>query len=158
MVKKPKRLEHRRRQNAHVTTGRNPSDAGIVKYWLTHTGADAGEVEHEGVLAVAVSPNGELLATAGRDQLIRVWDMAKQTQLRTLRGHTDAVLDIKFARDGKRIVSGGLDSTVRLWDVDTGEELHRFESMRSERVDVAPEGPRVIVADGRSVLLLQLPP
>jgi WD40 repeat protein len=40
---------------------------------------------------------------------------------RTLRGHTNSVLSVKFTRDGKTLVSSSRDDTIKVWDVATGE-------------------------------------
>jgi WD40 repeat protein len=69
------------------------------------------------VYAVAYSPDGKLLASAGDDCLIRVWDPATGKELRRLRGHQNRVSCITFSRDGKLLVTGGDDGTPLVWDV-----------------------------------------
>ncbi|MFM8274400.1 MAG: hypothetical protein ACKODX_19010 [Gemmata sp.] len=58
------------------------------------------------VNAVAVSPNGKLVATAGTDQTIKVWDVATGKEVATLVGNADTPFAITFmGNDG--VVMGG---------------------------------------------------
>jgi dipeptidyl aminopeptidase/acylaminoacyl peptidase len=75
------------------------------------------------VSAIAISPNGKLLASGGWDNTIRIWDLATGKEVQELRGHRKEVECVAFAPDGKTIASGAWDATVRLWDVATGKEL-----------------------------------
>jgi WD40 repeat protein len=74
------------------------------------------------VLAVAISPDGNLIASGGRDLQIRVLDRSGKIRL-TLSGHTAAVHGLAFSPDGRVLASAGVDATIRLWDVQTGAEL-----------------------------------
>ncbi|MER5372816.1 helix-turn-helix domain-containing protein [Streptomyces sp. NPDC002553] len=70
-----------------------------------------------GVNALAFSPAGGLLATAGVDGTIKLWDLAVGTPAAgPLSGHEGPVRAIAFSPDGRRLASGGADGTVRLWD------------------------------------------
>jgi WD40 repeat protein len=80
-----------------------------------------------GVLGLALSPNGRLLASWSYDRTVRVWDLSKSNLLSTLTGHTGAVLSCAFLNDGMRLVSGSADRTMRLWMTSTGEALDVFE-------------------------------
>src|SRR5687768_2019934 len=46
----------------------------------------------DGVYAVAISPDGKLIASAGRDRVIKLWDIETEKVLRTLDGHEGMVL------------------------------------------------------------------
>jgi hypothetical protein len=109
-----------------------------------YEGSDSGK---GGALALAFDPDGKMLATGGSDGAIVVREFPSGKELRTLKGHTEAVRGLAFSPDGKKMLAsaGGVDKTVRLWDVETGEELHLF-SGHTERVlcvAISPDGKRI---------------
>jgi WD40 repeat protein len=73
--------------------------------------------------AVAFHPSGKLLATAGGDRRIRLWELPSARLLQTLEGHTELVFDLDFTPDGSRLASASTDQTVRLWAPDTADCL-----------------------------------
>ncbi len=92
--------------------------------WRKHHGEESRLRGHTGtVLAVAFSPDETLLATAGADRTIKLWDLMRGQEVLTLRGHTDSVSALAFSPDGKRLVSTSADKTVRLWETNSGKEL-----------------------------------
>jgi WD40 repeat protein/serine/threonine protein kinase len=83
------------------------------------------------IYSVAYSPDGTRLATASRDQTVRLWDATTGQVLRTFRGHTGPVNRVVFSPDGRRLASCSGDPFVAdrkpgeviLWDAETGETL-----------------------------------
>jgi WD40 repeat protein len=67
--------------------------------------------------AVAFSPDGKWMASAGSDQMITVRSTTTWAVAATLKGHTDTIYDIAFSPDSTMIASGSYDLTARIWNV-----------------------------------------
>jgi WD40 repeat protein len=100
-------------------------DSSLIRIWDIATGEEIQPVRgHRGPLTcVAVSPDGQTVATGSKDRTVRLWQARTGKELRRFVGHTEAVTALCFAPDGKMVASGGDDTLVRLWDTATGREL-----------------------------------
>lgn len=83
------------------------------------------------VQAVALSPVGQLLASASDDATIKLWDPTTGGEKRELQGHSDSVESIAFSHDGQLLASGSADGTIILWDVSTGDIKQTFKDYSS---------------------------
>lgn len=75
------------------------------------------------VVAVAVSPDSNFVATASKDKSIKLWELSTGREIRTFLGHEMTVSSIAFSSDGKFLLSGSYDKSTRLWDVTNGKAL-----------------------------------
>jgi cytochrome c len=79
---------------------------------------------HDGPLsAVAVTGDGETVATSGTDGVIRLWSLADGTLRHTLEAVGAPVWDLTFGPQGKRLLAAGGDGTARLFDVASGKPI-----------------------------------
>jgi WD40 repeat protein/serine/threonine protein kinase len=75
------------------------------------------------VLGVAISGNGQRIASCSQDGIIKVWDARTGQQLWSRTGHTSHARSVAFSPDGRWLASAGYEGTVKTWDAQTGQEL-----------------------------------
>jgi transcription initiation factor TFIID subunit 5 len=63
------------------------------------------------------APDGRTLVSTGEDRKLRLWDLRTSKEVRSFRGHGDAVYSVDVSEDGRFFVSGGMDGCIRVWDV-----------------------------------------
>jgi WD40 repeat protein len=80
--------------------------------WLAHA---------DSIYDLAVSPDGGMLATAGGDKVIKLWEVISQREIARLEGHAGAVTGLGFNTNGTELVSVSLDKQLKIWDVKTRE-------------------------------------
>jgi RNA polymerase sigma factor (sigma-70 family) len=108
----------------------------------------------EAPTSIALSPQGNLLATGSSSGTIVLWDL-KTGRSSRLEGHRGEVVCLVFTPDGKRLLSasgailatkpssGSADENlVKLWDVRSGKEIRGVAKTlyRPEALAVSPDG------------------
>jgi WD40 repeat protein len=94
------------------------------------------------VYAVAFSPTSNLLASAGVDHVVRLWDPTTGKQKRRLVGHRGIIEALAFSPDGKVLVTLARDLFLRSWDPATGKEVTppRHSPFRNNFLAFSPDG------------------
>ena len=99
---------------------------------------------HNGdVMDIAYSPNGKMLASAGRDETVRLWNPKTGENLATLTGHDGLVTGVAFSPDGKTLFSGSGDATVRLWSTETRRQIWAAATPQKLEQDPLLQDPEV---------------
>lgn len=75
------------------------------------------------IQAIAISPDGKVLAAAELANAVSLWDLPSGSPLGVLRGHSGRVGPIAFTPDGSTLASTSDDGTVRLWNISSRREL-----------------------------------
>lgn len=103
--------------------------------------------------------DNNILATAGLDGLIRLWDIGSGCCTKILQGHTDWVWSIAFNPQADILASGSSDRTLKLWDMNTGVCIDTLtgHSGKVKSVTFSPDGKILVsVSDDKSVKLWHL--
>lgn len=100
------------------------------------------------VSALCVHPEGNLVAAAGDNHLIRIFDIAAGKQLHELEGHTDWVRALDFSPDGALLVSVGQDGRVQLWSASEGREIRQLHRIGNslQSIKFSRDGKRLYCA------------
>jgi WD domain, G-beta repeat/Planctomycete cytochrome C len=138
------------------TAGGQPGWSGELRRWSVSDGKllSAFPAAHkDAIYALALSPDGKVLATGSYDQKIKLWDVANGRELKTLSGHNGCVYGLAFRPDGRILASASADRTVKLWDVESGQRRDTLSQSLKEvyAVIFSPDGKHLFAggADNR---------
>jgi WD40 repeat protein/serine/threonine protein kinase len=106
-----------RRGDKHIVTIKR-LPAGEITHWKAH----------DRQVILALDPTGKILASAGEDGKIRLWNVIDGKELRSWQAHTGMVLDLVFSPDGKTLASGSFDHTLKWWETQTGKQRRSVEA------------------------------
>ncbi|WP_292876995.1 serine/threonine-protein kinase, partial [Nostoc sp. NMS1] len=102
----------------------------------------------KGVSSVAISSDGQMLASGSSDNTIKLWSVTTGREIRTLSGHSSYVNSVAISSDGQMLASGSSDNTIKLWSVTTGREIRTLSGHSSYVNSVAISSDGQILASG----------
>lgn len=94
------------------------------------------------VIAVAISPDSNYVATGSRDKSAKLWQLSSGREVRSFLGHEGSVNSLDFSNDGKYLITSSGDKSVRIWETLTGKELFKSEPDNAilSAVALSPDG------------------
>ncbi|GGQ02186.1 nSTAND1 domain-containing NTPase [Streptosporangium pseudovulgare] len=103
---------------------------------------------------VAFAPDGKILATAGGDGVVRLWDVAARRQVGWFSTGDHRVESVRFNPDGTRIATVDQQGMLRIWDSSTKVQLRAFDTgdWSIRRLAWSPDGITVATTGGAALL------
>jgi len=104
---------------------------------------------------VAFSPDGSLLASAGDDGRVFLWETNGWQSVHAMQGHKGNIRAVLFTPDGKLLASGGEDGQVIFWDPFTGKEAGRIVTKYDvQGIAFSPDGKLMATRTDSPMVLL----
>ncbi len=130
-----------------------PSRSGSIVIWDTESWEEIArndEAHDDTITSFAFSPDGDSVASASTDTLIKIFETETLANLQTLEGHTGHVLDIDWNADDLVLASASADRQVKVWDLAEGIESSKTEGYEKEvsSVDYVGDSTIVLSASG----------
>lgn len=122
---------------------------GVVRAWNISNGQEIIRLDgvEGGATCMAVSPDGQSVATCDDVFALHVWNAATGEKLHILKGHTNQVWSLVFSPDGQRLLSASYDQTLRVWSVDSGEQVLQLDlPATSSGAVFSPDGRFIFAA------------
>jgi WD40 repeat protein len=129
----------------------------IIAAALTSSGALAqspriiwSQQAHSGAMnAVNFSPDGQTIATAGADHVVRLWRTRNGEALSTVAQYYDEASSVEFSSDGKWLASGSSDATFQIMSLVDGKKIcENWTTGFVRDVALAPDKSHLAVALG----------
>lgn len=111
------------------------------------------------VSGMVISTDGKTAALPQADHSIVLVNLADGKPLRTLAGHTAAVMGLAFNADGSRLVTGSHDKSIRVWNTADGALVGRVDSPAPVNdLALTADASQIVTADADNVLRLWATP
>ncbi|MBD2092535.1 serine/threonine protein kinase [Microcoleus sp. FACHB-1515] len=101
-----------------IACGSSASKNGAIQTWdfvdRHLTGSASFDVHVGLVQAVAVSPDGKLLASGSRDMTVKLWNLHTGALVRHFQGHLSPIFSVAFSSN-EFLVSGDGEGVIKVW-------------------------------------------
>jgi WD40 repeat protein len=108
------------------------------------------------IMAMAVSPDESLLATAAADGSVLVWEVATGLLVHSVQAHAEAATALAFTPDGARLFCGGASGRLASIDVASGalDNLYDAHTHAITAVAVARDASLMLTSGADSTMLV----
>lgn len=83
------------------------------------------KAHHEWIQTLAFNPITNVLASSGKDGVIRLWSPETWQVLRNVIGHSGRIWSVAWSPDGRYLASAGADGQIRVWESEPNQ-LRQF--------------------------------
>ncbi len=121
-----------------------------IRVIRVQSGKEVARIRSEGIVnRLVFGPDNNLMAVAGADQSLRVWDLGRNHELARF-PQNEAVLEVSFSLDGHHVAAGG-PTLTRILSLPGGEEIARLaHGDPVRRIQFSPNGRYVATTGGNS--------
>ncbi|MCY3414420.1 MAG: serine hydrolase [Candidatus Heimdallarchaeota archaeon] len=96
---------------------------------------------------IEFSPDGNMLASAGHDGMVILWDVNSGTPIYYFEKHHYNAIALSFSPDGSILATGGWDSKINFWNISTGEFIKAWSIYPNVIMDLE------FTVDGKSLAI-----
>lgn len=123
---------------------------------LSKQNQDSSKVELDRLIYCLAVINADLIATAGAEMTIKLWDLKKGDCLKELTGHQDTIWDLQAGFDGKYLFSASEDKSIKVWKTTDEKCKKTLTAHKSPVLSLCVLSDRKLMASGSKdgVLLL----
>jgi len=103
--------------------------------------ADQNNAHQSDIPAIALSDDGQLLASGSYDNTIKLWHVSNGEFAGEFTTPSGGIVSLTFSADKKHLISAGGDGIIRLWDIKQKQEtLRLIASGNGEWISMTSDG------------------
>ncbi len=111
--------------------------AAPIQFWNVTDGQLEPLGNETGTCALAVSPDGQWLASGAMNGNLCLWNLRTKTLVSRFRAHRGLLYALAFSPDGHLLATGGNDQVIHLWQAGTTNKLRTLQGHSSEMWSVS---------------------